>query len=145
MEDESKDKSLEGEVVEAGPSDVPPPASEVADEASRMQEEPPIPAPNAVAGRRGQPVAAGLLAAVILSLIAVVVAGIFQLTSRWLVKCPADLPINDPAPVLWQKMETKDLVGQSIGVPEKLLSQTAWKGALPPPEGVRPEVGKESK
>jgi hypothetical protein len=91
-------------------------------------------------------VTGGLLAAVILSLIAVAVAAVFQLTSRWLVKCPADLPINDPAPILWQKMETKDLVGQSIGVPEKLLSQTALKGSLPPPEGARSEVEpKESK
>jgi len=50
---------------------------------------------------RGRMIRAGLIATVILSGIAVLVAGIFQLTSRWLIPCPTDLPVNDPAPILW--------------------------------------------
>ena len=73
-------------------------------------------------------VAAGVIAAVILSGIAVVVAAVFQTTSSWLMPCPRDLPVNDPAPILW-----KDVVGKTdkpapLGGPAALAKQASWKG-----------------
>lgn len=84
---------------------------------------------NALAEKRGRMVVAGATLVVILCLIAVLVAGIFQLTSRWLVKCPEDLPVNDPARVLWQKLETRKLADQTLGVPDALLTDTGLKKA----------------
>jgi len=84
---------------------------------------------NSIEEKRGRMVATAILLAVILAVIAVVVAGIFQLTSGWLIACPRDLPVNDPAPILWKKLETKNLVNQSLGVPADLLEQTRFKGS----------------
>jgi hypothetical protein len=74
-------------------------------------------------------VTAGILSALILSLLVVVVAAIFQLTSRILVKCPQDLSVNDPAPVLWEKIEVPRLGEQPVGLPENLLQQASLKAA----------------
>lgn len=84
---------------------------------------------NALAEKRGRMVVTGATLVVILCLIAVLVAGIFQLTSRWLVKCPEDLPVNDPARVLWQKLETPKLADQTLGVSDTLLTETGLKKA----------------
>ena len=84
---------------------------------------------NALAEKRGRMVVAGATLVVILCLIAVLVAGIFQLTSRWLVKCPEDMPVNDPARVLWQKLETPKLADQTLGVSDALLTETGLKKA----------------
>lgn len=77
--------------------------------------------------KRGRMIIAGMVATVILAVIAVVVAGIFQLTSKWLLVCPSDLPVNDPAPVLWKDVVSDKAVTRGIGVPEKLLSQAALR------------------
>jgi hypothetical protein len=84
---------------------------------------------NALAEKRGRMVVAGATLVVILCLIAVLVAGIFQLTSRWLVKCPEDMPVNDPARVLWQKVETPKLADQTLGVADAVLTETGLKKA----------------
>ncbi len=84
---------------------------------------------NHIAQKRGRMVAAGLIASVLLAVIAVAVAGIFQLTSGWLIKCPSDLPVNDPAPMLWKNVESKEVKSAPLGVPEKLLKQASWKGS----------------
>jgi hypothetical protein len=78
----------------------------------------------------GRMIAAGLIAAVILSGIAVLVAGIFQITSRWLIPCVTDLPVNDPAPILWSEMISDKTTAKSLGVPEKLASGVRFKGAV---------------
>jgi hypothetical protein len=84
---------------------------------------------NHIAQKRGRMVAAGLIASVILAVVAVTVAGIFQLTSAWLIKCPSDLPVNDPAPILWKDVESKEVKSAPLGVPERLLKQASWKGS----------------
>lgn len=84
---------------------------------------------NSLAEKRGRMVTAGILSALILSLLVVVVAAIFQLTSRILVKCPQDLSVNDPAPVLWEKIEVPRLGEQPVGLPENLLQQASLKAA----------------
>lgn len=84
---------------------------------------------NHIAQKRGRMVAAGLIASVILSVIAVTVAGIFQLTSGWLIKCPTDLPVNDPAPILWKDVESREAKSAPLGVPGNLLKEASWKGS----------------
>lgn len=77
--------------------------------------------------RRGRMITAGLLATVVLALIAILVSGIFQVTSRWLIVCPQDLPVNDPAPILWQDVVEQGPRSAKLGVPDKLVSQTGFK------------------
>ena len=84
---------------------------------------------NHIAQKRGRMVAAGVVAAVILAGIAVVVAGIFQYTSGWLIKCPSDLPVNDPAPILWKDVTTKRAESAPLGVPTSIAKNAAWKGS----------------
>jgi hypothetical protein len=86
---------------------------------------------NAGVQQRGRMVGAAMVVAVVVALIAVLVAGIFRLTSSWLVVCPGDVPVNDPAPVLWQKMEAASIEGQPLGVPEKVLGVAGFKGRAP--------------
>lgn len=84
---------------------------------------------NHIAQKRGRMVAAGLIASVILTVIAMAVTGIFQFTSGWLTKCPGDLPVNDPAPILWKDVAGKEVKSAPLGVPESLLKQVSWKGS----------------
>ena len=84
---------------------------------------------NHLAEKRGRMIASAVLAAVVLSVIAVVVAGIFHWTAGYLMVCPKDLDVNDPAPALWEKMEAKSLKTQPLGVPKNLLTMAGFKGA----------------
>jgi hypothetical protein len=77
--------------------------------------------------KKGRLMAAAFVATVIVSFLALAVAGIVQLTSRWLITCPTDLPVNDPAPVLWKAAVSGDVTVQSLGVPEKILEQARFK------------------
>lgn len=86
---------------------------------------------NALAEKRGELVTAGIISVIIVSVMVVLVAGIFQLASRVLVKCPQDLQVNDPAPILWEKVEASPLRGQPLGLTEKLLPQAGLKIAAP--------------
>ena len=98
----------------------------------------PKPSNNHAADRRGRMITAGLLATVILAVIAMLVSGIFQLTSRWLMVCPKDLPVNDPAPILWQDVVAQEPKPAKLGAPEKLASQVVFKsasGEAAPPKG----------
>ncbi len=83
---------------------------------------------NHIAQKRGRMVAAGVIAAVILSGIAVGVAGIFQFTAARLMSCPQDLPVNDPAPILWKDVVETKGPNASLGVPAKLAKEVALKG-----------------
>lgn len=51
--------------------------------------------------KRSRIITAALMATIIMTLIAVTVAGVFQLTASFMRICPAELPVNDPSPVLW--------------------------------------------
>jgi len=77
--------------------------------------------------RRGRMITAGLLATVVLAVIAILVSGIFQLTSRWLIVCPRDLPVNDPAPILWQDVLSQEPTSAKLGVPKMVASQAGFK------------------
>ncbi len=89
------------------------------------------PLKNQVAEKRGRMVAAGLIAAVILCVIAVVVAGVFQLTVRLMTVCPTDLPVNEPAKVLWKETVSEKSSSKTLGVSESLLAETRFKGLAP--------------
>ncbi|MCX5861502.1 MAG: hypothetical protein WCG29_00515 [Desulfomonile sp.] len=77
--------------------------------------------------KRGRVVVAGLMATVILAVVALLVAGIFQLTTRWLIVCPKELPVNDPAPVLWKDVVSDKVSPKTLGVPGKLLTEAGLK------------------
>lgn len=96
---------------------------------------------NSIAERRGRMVAAGGIAAVLLSVIAVVVAAIFQYTAGLVAPCPTDLPVNDPAPKLWNQLDAKQVKSKPLGVPDTLMAEARFKGL--PPKAVIP--GKKSK
>lgn len=96
---------------------------------------------NHLAEKRGRMVASAVLAAVVLTVIAVVVAGIFHLTAGLIVICPADLAVNDPAPILWTELEADSVNSQPLGVPKSLLTVARFKGL---PETIR-ESGKPKK
>ena len=75
---------------------------------------------NHVAEKRGRLISAAVIAVIILSFISVSVFGIFQVTTKLLVVCPFDLPVNDPAPVLWQDIVSDKTVSARIGTSEKM-------------------------
>lgn len=133
MADKEKDTGVEEQVTarETGDEGKLDERQAVEEEAAAKDEKRSAP-PNSLAEKRSRMIAAGVVLAVILSVIAVLVAGIFQLTSQWFIACPSDLPVNDPAPILWKKMESTKLGNQPLGVTEKLVSETRFK-ALPSP------------
>ncbi len=129
-------------------------AEQVTDETTAEVSESPV-APPCIAGaeeektavdspeeRRGRLVVGGLFAATVLALVAVLVAGIFQLTARWLTECPRELPVNDPSPVLWSEMITDKEVSQPLGIQDKLSEITRFK-TTPPPAQASGEPGKQ--
>ena len=144
MADKEKDTSVEEHVAEqeTGEEGKVDEQQGVKKEAADKDEERSAPS-NSIAEKRGRMIAAGVVLAVILSVIAVMVAGIFHLTSQWLIACPSDLPVNDPAPILWQKMESPKLGNQPLGVTEKLASETRFKGLATPESGTRPKSQSE--
>ncbi|MDD3472548.1 MAG: hypothetical protein PHS86_07180 [Syntrophaceae bacterium] len=75
---------------------------------------------NHVTDKRSRLISAALVATIILSFISVLVFGIFQITSKMLVVCPQDLPVNDPAPILWQDVVAEQTKSAKLGVPDKL-------------------------
>ena len=128
--EEQKDKHQEREALtptvegEAEPAQV---AEKAAEAAPEGPEEAHSVKDNALAEKRGRVVVAGAVSVVIISVIALLVAAIFQLTSRWLVVCPSDLPVNDPAPILWKSMVSESVQPQPLGVPEKLTGEAGYK------------------
>ena len=98
-----------------------------------------------LAAKRGRIVATGLVTAVILSLIAVIVAGIFQVTSKLMTPCPTDLPVNDPAPILWKSMTSQQVTAQPLGISEKISGEVKLKEASVPPAESEPEVKSDDK
>jgi hypothetical protein len=88
---------------------------------------PELRAVNHIAEKRGRMVAAGLIATVILSVIALGVSALFQLSSRWGAACPSDLPVNDPAPLLWKDLATGPDKSAPLGVSKNLMKEASWK------------------
>jgi hypothetical protein len=84
--------------------------------------------------KRGRMITAGLVTAVIVSLIAVLVAGMFQFGLWWLKPCPTDLPVNDPSPKLWQEMVSQQVTIHSLGVPETVKAEAQFKKSSPAPK-----------
>lgn len=70
--------------------------------------------------KRSRLISASIIAVIIISVISVSVFGIFQLTSKFLVTCPFEIPINDPAPILWQDIISEQTKSARLGVPEKM-------------------------
>jgi hypothetical protein len=126
-EPESPVEEATEEVTETAPEEVPEPL--VAPSCEAVQEKTPIDSPDE---KRRRLVVGGLVAATILSLVAVLVAGIFQVTARWLIQCPQDLPVNDPSPVLWSEMISDKAVNQPLGIQDKLVEMTKFKTDSPP-------------
>lgn len=131
MADKEKDTTVEEHIAEQDGGEEKVDEQAVRKEATDKDGARPVHS-NAIAEKRGRMITAGVVLAVILAVIAVLVAGIFQLTSRWLIACPSDLPVNDPAPILWQKMETSKLGNQPLGVAKKLVSEARFKGLTTP-------------
>jgi hypothetical protein len=143
MVDEEKSSSLEPEVVEAAAEDRPEHPQIVAEEAEEAQ---PVQAQVSLNHKRGRMITAGLVTAVIVSLIAVLVAGLFQFSLWWLKPCPTDLPVNDPSPKLWQEMVSQKVTIQNLGVPETVRAEVQFKkSALVPTESGSDAEAKEGK
>jgi hypothetical protein len=136
MVEEEKNSSLEPEVAKATAEDGP--EQQIAPE--EAEEEQQVHETVSQAQKRGRMIAGGLVAAVVVSLVAVLVAGIFQLSSKWLRPCPAELPVNDPSPKLWQEMVSQKVTIQGLGVPEKVRAETQLKKPAP----VKEESGSET-
>lgn len=81
--------------------------------------------------KRGRMITAGVVTAVLVSLIAVFVAGMFQFSLWWLKPCPTDLPVNDPSPKLWQEMVSQNVTIQGLGVPESARAEAQFKQSAP--------------
>lgn len=87
---------------------------------------------NHIAEKRGRMIATGMVVGIGVSLIAVAVAAIFQVTSTWLIKCPADLSVNDPAPILWSDVVSDKAKQAPLGVPKELVKETSLKAIAAP-------------
>ena len=131
MADKEKDTTVEEHVAEQDAGEEKVDEQAVRKESADKDRARPVHS-NSIAEKRGRMITAGVVLAVILAVIAVLVAGIFQLTSRWLIACPSDLPINEPAPILWQKVENPKLGNQALGVAKKLVSEVEFKGLATP-------------
>ena len=136
MEEEIKEEAVDS-TAEDAPGDL---QSEPAESAA------PAAAPpehnNGLAQKRGRIIIAGALTAVLLSVVAVAVAGIFGATSHWMKTCPTDLPVNDPARELSQQLEAEKNASQSLGVTGRIAEETRFKTAAPPQEKENTETGK---
>ncbi|MFH0960194.1 MAG: hypothetical protein V1897_15985 [Pseudomonadota bacterium] len=82
---------------------------------------------NDSSAKRSRIITSALMATIIMTLIAVAVAGVFQLTASFMRICPSELPVNDPSPVLWNDMTSDKPVTAILGVPDKLKQETALK------------------
>jgi|GEM_PF-1090038 len=143
MGDEEKDTLLNADVTETKPAtETQPVEGSVIEEPTEppAEDEKPVVEVNHLAARRGRMVATGLVTAVILSIIAVIVAGIFQFTSRLLIPCPTDLPVNDPAPILWQIVTSPQVRPQSLGISDKIAGEVRLKEAPTTPVESETEV-----
>ncbi len=130
MGEEEKDTLLNADATETKPATETQPVEEpVVEEPTelRAEDEKPVIEVNHLAAKRGRMVATGLVTAVILTVIAVIVAGIFQITSRLFIPCPTDLPVNDPAPILWQNIVSPQATPQSLGISDKIADEVKLK------------------
>ena len=84
--------------------------------------------------KRGRLITSALLVAIALTLISVLVAGIFELTGRLLRECPKELRVNDPAPLLWNDVTAAKPVSVGLGVPKKLEKETMLKPSSSGPQ-----------
>ncbi len=123
-----KEDEKDTQAPEGVPATEETPENQVVEEAAEAPQES---RGNGLAEKRGRMIVAGMLVAIIASVIVVVVAGVFQLTYRGMIVCPKELPVNDPAKVLWQEIVAQQDARKSLGVPEALLSQTKLKVPSP--------------
>ncbi|MBI4963391.1 MAG: hypothetical protein HY913_08940 [Desulfomonile tiedjei] len=129
MDQEQKNKTPETEAPVTATEEEP--AAEPLElESAEEAEKPPTTAESSVE-KRGRMVVAGLVATVVVSFVALLVAAIFQVTSRWLVPCPTDLPVNDPAPILWKAMLSEKVPPYQLGVSGEMLKDAGFKGEKP--------------
>jgi Mg2+/citrate symporter len=131
MGEEEKSGSPNIEAIEASTEDRPE-TQDATTETSPENE--PVQAQVSLNHKRGRMITAGLVTAVIVSLIAVLVAGMFQFGFRWMMTCPTDLPVNDPSPKLWQEMVSQKVTIQSLGVPEMARAEVQFKKPAPVPK-----------
>jgi hypothetical protein len=134
MEKQEKEKALTEEISEEPGDETAALCSEEIPAENEEQEDSKI---DSAAESGGRLMFAGLVATAILAGIAVLVAGTIQLTSKWLISCPTDLPVNDPAPILWNKMISDKASPALLGIPEGRAIEVRFKGFLPEekPEG----------
>jgi hypothetical protein len=128
MEHENKDRSTNATKINDPGRDAPdamPPDTDVHREAGAKA------GTDACAEPPCRMILTGVTTAAILSIIAVLVAGIFHLSSKWLTTCPHDLPINDPAPILWNQMTSARGPTAPLGVPAAVVAQARFKGGNP--------------
>ena len=142
MGDEEKDILLNSDATEA--KSIEAPAADESVEPPTEEEKPAVQAEELTV-RRGRMVATGLVTAVVLSLIAVIVAGIFQVTSKLMAPCPTDLPVNDPAPILWKSMTSQQVTAQPLGISEKISGEVKLKEASVPPAEPKSEDKSDDK
>jgi hypothetical protein len=83
--------------------------------------------------RKGRLIVAGLVATSVAAIIVVVVAAFFQISAIWLKRCPAELPVNDPAPILWSDITSEKPRPQALG-PEDLVKNARLKLPVQSPE-----------
>jgi hypothetical protein len=69
----------------------------------------------------------GLVAAALVSVVAVLVAGIFQLSTLWL-SCKPNLPVSDPARAHWNELISEKITTANTGVPKKLEDLVKLRG-----------------
>jgi hypothetical protein len=97
---------------------------------------------NGLAQKRGRIIVAGALTAVLLSVVAVAVAGIFGATSHWMKTCPTDLPLNDPARELSQQLVAEKTASRSLGVSGRIAEEARFKSAGSALENETTDTGK---
>jgi hypothetical protein len=103
-----------------------------APDAGAAKAEPPASEPESLAEKRTRLVTAGLATAVILSVIAVLVAGVFQLTSIWLFASQEQHSANGPTPLLWNQLVSERVQAQPLGVPRDVAVQVGLKETVVP-------------
>jgi hypothetical protein len=104
----------------------------LASEPGHRQEEISASVPPSLSEKRGRLVMVGLTTAVILSLIAVLVAGVFRLTSTWLLVSKEQQSADGPTPILWNRMVSDKVQAQPLSVPKGVTVPVGLKETVVP-------------
>ena len=127
MPDQEKLEKFEDDNTELTPSEEPetPVAEKAAEDDKENEVKPCVPPKNCV-------IRAAAVSIAIVCFVAVFVAGLFQLTTRWREPSQNSAPVSAPAGALWMDMNSDNLSNQTLGMTDKLKNEAGFNTGRTP-------------